>query len=66
MENLFSHSNQSGKRHVSFAFILAVALGLCVITEIRAQVVGCGDGRSVCPHGQSWWLFHRSHWQLHH
>ena len=39
MENSLSHPNQSGKRRVGFAFTLAVALGLCVITELRAQVV---------------------------
>ena len=39
MENLFSNSDQSGNRRVGFAFILAVALGSCVITDLRAQVV---------------------------
>ena len=39
MENSFSISNQSGKGRAGFAFILAVALGSCVITELRAQVV---------------------------
>jgi hypothetical protein len=29
--------NHSGKSRVGFAFILAVALGLCVITKVRAQ-----------------------------
>ena len=35
----FSKSNYSGKRRVGFAFILAVALGSCVITELHAQVI---------------------------
>jgi hypothetical protein len=39
MENSFFHSNQSGKPRVGFAFILGVALGSCVITELRAQLV---------------------------
>jgi len=39
MENSFSHSNQSGKRRVGFALILAAFLGSCVMTELRAQVV---------------------------
>ena len=39
MKNSFSHSNQSGKRRVGFALILAVALGSCVMTELRAQVI---------------------------
>ena len=39
MENSFSHSNQSGKRRVGFAFLLAAFLGSCVTTELRAQVV---------------------------
>ena len=39
MKNSFSNPNQSGKRRVGFAVILAVALGSCVITELRAQVI---------------------------
>jgi hypothetical protein len=39
MENSFSNSNQCGKRGVGFVLILAVALGSCVIIELRAQVV---------------------------
>jgi len=39
MKNSFSNPNQSGKRLAGFAFILAAALGSCVITELRAQVV---------------------------
>jgi hypothetical protein len=39
MKTSFSHSNQSGKRRVGFAFILAVALGSCATTELRAQIV---------------------------
>ena len=39
MKHSFSHPNQSGNRRVGFAFILAVALGSCVVTEVRAQVI---------------------------
>jgi len=39
MENPVSHSNQASKRRVGFTFILVVALGSCVITELRAQVL---------------------------
>ena len=39
MENSFSHSNQSGKRGVGSAFVLAAFLGSCVTTELRAQVI---------------------------
>jgi len=39
MENSFSHSNQSGKRRVGFAFLLAAFLGSCATTELRAQVI---------------------------
>ena len=39
MENSSSHSNQSGKRRVGFALILAALLGLSVTTEVRAQVI---------------------------
>ena len=39
MEVSFSNSNQSGKRRTSFAYILAVALGYYVITDLHAQVI---------------------------
>jgi len=39
MEISFSKLNQSGKRRVGFAFLLAAFLGSCVTTELRAQVV---------------------------
>jgi hypothetical protein len=39
VENSFSNSDQFGKRRVGCAFILAVALGSCVITDLRAQVI---------------------------
>ena len=39
MKILFSKSNQSGSRRVSFACLLAVFLGSCVTPELRAEVV---------------------------
>ena len=59
MENSFSHSNQSGKRGVGFAFLLAAFLGSCVTTELRAQVIvvpnalatNDGNSSSTTPSG---------------
>jgi hypothetical protein len=39
MENSFFNSNQPGKRRSTFAFILAAALGSCVVSGVRAQVI---------------------------
>ena len=57
MENSFSTSNQSGNRRVGFAFLLAVALGWCVITEVHAQLIvvpnanATNDGNSFIDPG---------------
>jgi hypothetical protein len=39
MEISFFKSNQSGRRRIGFALILAIAVDLCVTGELRAQVI---------------------------
>jgi hypothetical protein len=68
MENSFSNSNQSVKRRSGATFILAVVLGSCVVTGLRAQVVvvpnelAANDGNSSTtapPEGSG--AIHRMH-----
>jgi hypothetical protein len=39
MKTPFSNIDQSGKRSIGSAIVLAIALGSCVITQLRAQLV---------------------------
>ena len=59
METSFSKSHQSGVRRVAFGFLLAIVLGSCVPTELRAQVIVVpnalatddGDSSNTSPSG---------------